>query len=81
MDDPLAVSLGDRPRQRLDQRRRRLGRPRSTVELLRQAPPVEVFKLEKRPLVMVAETVDLDNVGMRSFATVSASDRNRTEAS
>ena len=81
MDDSLAVRLGDGPRQRFDQRGRPFGRPGRAVQLLRQASPLEVFELEVGPAVVVAEAIDLDDVGMRSFATVSASERKRTEAS
>ena len=64
MDDPPAVRLGDGPRQGLDQPGRPFGRPGGAVELLRQAAPLQVFELEIGPVVVVAEAVDLDDVGM-----------------
>ena len=64
MDDPPAMGLGDGARQDLDQRGGPFGRPGRAVEPLRQAPPFKILELEIRPLVVVAEAVDLDDIGM-----------------
>ena len=64
MNDPQPVRLMDGAGEGLDQPGRVPRRPRRAVEPVGQAAPGDVFHLEVRAAVAVAEGEDLDDVGM-----------------
>ena len=68
MNDSLSVGIGNGPRARFRSAGGPLGGPGGAVESLRQTSPFEILELEIRPLVVVAEAVNLDDVGMAQFA-------------
>ena len=64
MNDVLLVRRLHRPRQRLHQRRRFLRRQRRAVELLLQAAAAAELQREERLALVLADLVDLHDVGM-----------------
>ena len=62
MDDPQPVHLVDRPGERLDQPGRVPWRPRLAAQAAGQAAAGDVFHLEIRPALVLAEGEDLDDV-------------------
>ena len=64
MDDAQSMRLGDGAGEGLDQSGRRGGRARRAVHRLLEAAAGQVFQLEERQPVRLADVIDLDDAGM-----------------